>query len=93
MAFIQKNNEYLIAASSGGSAQNPTWFSNLERKPEATVELNGKQIKVNVVITSGHERDQLYALFKATYPGFTMAEKRVTRKIPVIRLQPIMPES
>jgi hypothetical protein len=55
--------------------------------------MDGKRIKVRAAITSGGERDQLYELFKATYPGFTMVERLTTRKIPVIRLQPIMLES
>jgi len=93
VAFIHNNGEYLIAASSAGSAQNPTWFSNLESNLEATIEVKGKQFKVKPVITSGDERHKLYELFKATYPGFITIEKRTTREIPVVRLQPVIPNS
>ena len=88
VAFIHQNGEYLIAASSGGSAQNPTWFSNLESNLEASIEVKGQQIKVKPVITSGDERHKLYALFKATYPSFIWVEKRTSREIPVVRLVP-----
>lgn len=93
VAFIYKDDAYLVAAASGGSAQNPAWFLNLESTPEATIELEGRQIRVRAAIISGRERDQLYELFKATYPGFSMVERWTTRKIPVIRLQPITSES
>ena len=89
VSFIHENGEYLIAASASGSAQNPTWLSNLESKPEATIEIKGKQIKVKVVIASGDERDKLFELFKATYPSFIWVEKMTPRRIPVVRLLPI----
>ena len=87
--FIHKNDEYLIAATASGSDQNPTWLSNLNNKPEATIEIQDKKINVKAVITSGDERDQLYELFKALGLGFAAYEKKTIRKIPVIRLQPI----
>ena len=93
VAFIHKDGEYLIAASSAGSAQNPTWFSNLESNLEATIEVKGKQIKVKPVITSGDERHKLYELFKTTYPSFIWVQERTTREIPVVRLQAVIPNS
>jgi F420H(2)-dependent quinone reductase len=89
VSFIHENGEYLIAASASGSTQNPTWLANLESKPEATIEIKGKQIEVKAVITSGDERDKLYALFTANYASFIWVEKRAARKIPVVRLLPI----
>lgn len=89
VVFARKNDEYLIAASAGGADQNPTWFGNLNANPLATIDVDGKQIKVKAIITSGDERDQLYEQFKAMGPGFIEYEKRTTRKIPVVRLQPI----
>ena len=87
--YVHKDNEYLIAASAGGADQNPTWLSNLNNKPDASIEIDGKQIKVKAVITSGDERDKLYENFKALGSNFIEYEKKTTRKIPVVRLQPI----
>jgi deazaflavin-dependent oxidoreductase (nitroreductase family) len=89
LMYIHKNNEYLIAGSDGGADQNPTWLSNLNSKAEATIEVNGKTIKVKAIITSGDERDTLYENFKAMWVNFVEYEKKTTRKIPVVRLQPI----
>jgi len=87
--YVHKDNEYLIAATAGGSDQNPAWLSNLNSKPEVTIEMDGKKIKVKAVITSGDERDKLYENFKALGSNFVEYEKKTTRKIPVIRLQPL----
>jgi len=89
LMYVHKDNEYLIAGSDGGANQNPTWISNLNSKPEATIEINGKTIQVKAVITSGDERDKLYENFKALWVNFAEYEKKTTRKIPVVRLQPI----
>jgi len=51
--------------------------------------LDGKKVNVKAVITSGDERDKLYENFKALGSNFIEYEKKTTRKIPVIRLQPI----
>jgi len=87
--YIHKDNEYLITATAAGADQNPAWLSNLNKKPEATIEMDGKQLKVKAIITSGEERDKLYENFKAIGKNFVEYEKKTTRKIPVIRLQPI----
>jgi deazaflavin-dependent oxidoreductase (nitroreductase family) len=87
--YVHKDNEYLITASAAGADKNPAWYSNLQGKPEATIELNGKTIKVKAVVTSGDERDKLYENFKAMGDNFIQYEKKTTRKIPVVRLQPV----
>ena len=50
--YVHKDNEYLIAATAGGANQNPAWFSNLNSIPEATIEIDGKQINVKAIITT-----------------------------------------
>ena len=89
LAYVRKDGEYLITASAAGADKNPVWLSNLESKPEAKIEVNGKTYNVKATITTGEERDRLYELFKAQGSNFAEYEKKTTRKIPVIRLQPI----
>jgi F420H(2)-dependent quinone reductase len=87
--YIHQDNEYLIAASAGGADKNPMWFLNLQSHPEASIEVNGITHYVRAFITTGDERDRLYEVFKSSASNFVGYEKRTTRKIPVIRLQPI----
>ncbi len=89
VAYVQYNGEYLISASAAGADKNPVWFSNLASEPEAKIEVMGKTYSVRTTITTGEERDRLYELFKAQGSNFAEYEKKTTRKIPVIRLQPI----
>jgi deazaflavin-dependent oxidoreductase (nitroreductase family) len=89
VVYLRDGNDYLIAASAGGIDKNPTWFGNLEHKPEAKIEIAGKIINVKVVIETGAERDRLYELFKTQGTTFEGYERSTSRKIPVVRLQPI----
>ncbi len=89
LAYVRHNGEYLISASAAGADKNPIWLSNLKSKPEATINVNGKTYHVKATITTGEERDRLYELFKAQGSNFAEYERKTTRKIPVIRLQPL----
>jgi len=88
VAYIQQGDEYLISASYAGQPKNPAWFLNLEKTPDAKIELSGKSMNVHAEIASSDERTQLYELFKAKGSNFVEYEKKTTRKIPVIRLKP-----
>ena len=89
VAYVQHDGEYLISASAAGADKNPAWFSNLTSKPETRIEVKDKTYRVKVTLTTDEERDRLYQLFKAQGNNFVEYEKKTTRKIPVIRLQPI----
>ncbi len=88
VVYVRDGNDYLLSASAGGADKNPAWFANLESKPDAKIEVDGKTIPVKVVITTGDERTGLYEQFKSASNNFVEYEKKTTRKIPVIRLQP-----
>src|SRR5690242_4862155 len=83
LAYVVHNGEYLITASAAGADKDPSWLMNLEAKPQAKVELDGKTFMVKPIVTSGAERDQLYELFKKQGANFAEYETKTTRKIPV----------
>jgi deazaflavin-dependent oxidoreductase (nitroreductase family) len=89
LAYVREGSDYLITASANGADKNPAWLANLENMPEAKIEVSGKTLSVKPTLITGVERDQLYELFKAQGSNFGEYEKKTTRKIPVIRLQPI----
>jgi F420H(2)-dependent quinone reductase len=90
VVYVRSGNEHLIAASAGGADTDPTWYNNLASKLDAKIEVGDKTFNVKAIITTGEERDRLYELFKAQSKNFVEYEQKTTRKIPVIRLQPIV---
>jgi deazaflavin-dependent oxidoreductase (nitroreductase family) len=89
LAYVREGSDYLITASANGADKNPAWLANLENMPEAKIEVSGKTLSVKPTLITGVERDQLYELFKAQGSNFGEYEKKTTRKILMIRLQPI----
>jgi deazaflavin-dependent oxidoreductase (nitroreductase family) len=88
LAYVRHHGEYLISASAAGADKDPVWLSNLKSRGEAQIEVNGAVYPVKPTVTTGEERDRLYALFKVQGQNFVEYEKKTTRKIPVVRLQP-----
>lgn len=79
---------WLIAASKGGSPENPAWYHNLLANPEVTIETpDDAAVPVRAVELTGAERDAAWSRFTAASPGFAAYEQRTPRTIPVIELR------
>jgi deazaflavin-dependent oxidoreductase (nitroreductase family) len=89
VVYLRDDDDYLIAASKGGSASHPAWYFNLEATPEVRVEVGDQTFTARVTITKDEERDLLYEKFKTAGAHFATYEQNTTRTIPVVRLTPV----
>jgi deazaflavin-dependent oxidoreductase (nitroreductase family) len=80
---------YAVFASKAGAPTNPDWYHNLRAHPDATVELGGETVRVRARVAEGEERDRIWERQKAEYPGFADYERKTTRRIPVVLLEPV----
>jgi deazaflavin-dependent oxidoreductase (nitroreductase family) len=78
----------VIFASKGGSDTNPDWFRNLGANPETVVEVGSETRKVIARVAEGEERERLWEAHKRAFPNFADYERRTTRQIPVVILEP-----
>jgi deazaflavin-dependent oxidoreductase (nitroreductase family) len=78
----------VIFASKGGSDTNPDWFHNLRANPETVVEVGSESRKVVARVAEGEERERLWEAHKRAFPNFADYERRTTRQIPVVILEP-----
>ncbi|MCP2031137.1 deazaflavin-dependent oxidoreductase (nitroreductase family) [Okibacterium sp. HSC-33S16] len=79
---------WLIAASKGGAPDNPSWFHNLLAHPDVTIETpDDGVVPVRAERLEGEARDDAWARFKETSPGFGEYEQRTHRVIPVFALR------
>ncbi len=85
---IKDGGSYIIVASAGGSDKNPAWYANLTANPKVTVEDHGNTFAGVASTVSTEERPRLWQLIVAKNPNFGGYEKRTTRIIPVVRIQP-----
>lgn len=86
LAYSVDGDNFIIAASKGGSDTHPDWYHNLVANPEATIEVGADTYNVEATEPEGPERDRLYAQHATAYPQFWDYEKKTSRKIPVFSL-------
>lgn len=78
---------FVVIASFGGMDNPPAWWLNLERNPEATVQIGRDRQRVTARTTSGDERERLWAQVVERAPGYLVYARRTTRVIPVVVLR------
>jgi deazaflavin-dependent oxidoreductase (nitroreductase family) len=88
LMYLPDGERYVIFASHQGAPKDPDWFVNLVAAGEATIEVGTEEIEVDVVVTSGVERDELYHRHASLHPRFAAYEDNTTRIIPVVALVP-----
>jgi deazaflavin-dependent oxidoreductase (nitroreductase family) len=76
----------VVFASHAGAPTNPARYHSLVADPTATVEVGTDTFDVDAAITSGAERDRLFARQAELYPPFAGYQEKTTRTIPVIAL-------
>ncbi len=87
MAYLPDGDRVVVFASKGGAPTHPDWYRNLAARPEVTVEVGAETFRATAVITTGEERDRLFARQAQLFPGFAEYQAKTTRQIPVIALQ------
>jgi deazaflavin-dependent oxidoreductase (nitroreductase family) len=93
LAYRRDGDNFVIFASMGGAPKNPDWFHNLVANPEVEIEVGTETFPVTARVASGDERERLWSLQKEERPTFADYERRTTRQIPVIVLEPRSPSS
>ena len=87
LAYQEIDGRLVIIASMAGAPRNPPWFHNLVQNPAVVVEKDGETFNAQAVVTSGADRDYLYAKGAEVLPAFQEYQTRTTRVIPVVELK------
>jgi deazaflavin-dependent oxidoreductase (nitroreductase family) len=88
LVYTRDGGRYVIIASKQGAPTNPDWYHNVVAHPEVTVEVGPDSFPARAVVAEGAERDRLYSAQAALMPGFAEYERKTTRRIPVLILEP-----
>ena len=78
----------VVIASKGGAPTSPDWFHNLVAHPDVTVEVGAERFPPRAIVTEGDERDRLFAAQAAKLPNFAEYQRKTTRRLPVVVLEP-----
>ncbi|MFE9193515.1 nitroreductase family deazaflavin-dependent oxidoreductase [Micromonospora sp. NPDC007208] len=88
MMYQKVDGGYAVFASKGGAPSNPDWYYNLLANPKAQAEIGTDKVELVARVAAGDERDRIWSAQKAAYPGFADYERKTTRQIPVVVLEP-----
>lgn len=75
-----------VFASAHGSPRHPDWYHNVVANPDIVIEVGTETLPVHAREVSGPERDAIFARQAERFPVFADYERRLGRRIPVIRL-------
>ncbi len=89
LAYLRDGSAYVIIASYGGLPRHPAWFLNLERHPEATIQVKKRQMQVKAETATPEKKRELWARLLEAAPGYVNYQKRTSRDIPMVILRPI----
>ncbi len=89
VVFVRDGERYVVMASMGGAPRNPGWYHNLVSNPVVTLEVETEKFRARASVAEGAERDRLFKVLGEVWPGFYDYEKKTTRVMPVVVLEPI----
>jgi F420H(2)-dependent quinone reductase len=88
LCSLRHGEGFVVIASYGGLAHSPSWWLNLQREPRATVQLGRDTHSVVAREAMPAERERLWAEVTARAPGYLDYQRRTTRRIPIVLLEP-----
>ena len=80
--------QMVVVASKGGSDKAPAWWTNLQKNPSAEVEYKGAKKTMLARQASAAEKAKLWPMVVKRYAGYAEYQKKTTREIPVVILEP-----
>lgn len=93
LSYVKDGENYILAASNGGSHRHPDWWFNLEANPLASIQVSKKSLNVRAREIKGIQRGRLWDRFVEMEKSYRRYEKSTSRRIPLIELMPEKPKN
>jgi deazaflavin-dependent oxidoreductase (nitroreductase family) len=87
LLYIEDGDGFAVVASFGGAPEHPSWYRNLEKDPEVTLQIKNRVISVTASTATPEEKKRLWPRLTAIYPDYDTYQKETTRDIPVVLLR------
>ncbi len=88
LTYLQEDGDCVIVASNGGAPSHPAWLLNLRAHPEAEIQVGERRLRVRAREAGDVERERLWTQIVRANPGYGVYQRRTTRRIPVVVLEP-----
>lgn len=87
LVYGRDGENLVLVASVGGDPHNPAWYHNL-KGGKAEIQVGREKRRVKARVAEGEERERLWAQMVGIFPGYAEYQKKTTRRIPVVVLEP-----
>ncbi len=88
LIYQQSEGRYVVVASDGGAANHPSWYLNLLAHPDVTVQVAADKFTAIARTATPDERAKLWPLMTSVWPDYASYERKTTREIPLVILDP-----
>lgn len=89
IGYIEDGENLVALAMNGWSDGHPSWWLNLEARPEAVVRLAGRRERpVRALVATGAERERLWRRWAGVEPQLDAYAGRRSTETPVVVLEP-----
>ncbi|WBB71224.1 nitroreductase family deazaflavin-dependent oxidoreductase [Micromonospora sp. WMMD1128] len=88
MMYQKLDGGWAVFASKAGAPTNPDWYHNVRAQPRVRAEIGTDTVELVARVADGDERERIWSAQKAAYPGFADYERKTSREIPVVVLEP-----
>jgi len=88
LGYFEHNGGYVIIASNSGSDHQPDWYYNLKSNSLAGIQIMNHRTPVRAEQVTSEERGSLWNELIRIFPGYADYQKRTSREIPLIMLNP-----
>jgi deazaflavin-dependent oxidoreductase (nitroreductase family) len=85
---LRVDSAYIVVASRGGDDTHPAWFLNLQADPSVLVGLKGTTRPMHARVATAAERAALWPRITADHPNYAGYQRRTSREIPLVFLEP-----
>jgi F420H(2)-dependent quinone reductase len=89
LTYLPKGRSAVVFASNAGEPKHPVWWLNLVADPHARVQIGSDVTAMIAREADGEERRQLWDELLGASPSYAEYERRTTRRIPVVVLDPV----
>jgi deazaflavin-dependent oxidoreductase (nitroreductase family) len=88
LQYVPDGDAFVVIASHAGEPTHPAWFLNLQANPEVEVQVRNRTLPMRAREAEGDERERLWKKIVETDPAYQEYQDRVSRRIPVVVLEP-----
>ena len=89
LAFVRDGEDYVVAASNGGSDWQPAWWLNLQSEPQAKIEVDDAEVAITASVVAERDRAELWQRLSDQLDSYDGYQRKVRRQIDLVRLRPV----